>query len=125
MKNQINQLQNDKNPNNNPIETINKLVKENKFLRETLKKCPYILKKNEKLISIIFYLDKEKKYYSLICKNTDTIHKLEEKLYNKFPNNIENDNIFLFKDKILNKFENFEKIGINNGDIIIVKQKKL
>ena len=46
LKQQINQFQNDKSPNNNPIETINKLIKKIEDLKEKIKKCPiYISKK--------------------------------------------------------------------------------
>ena len=85
-----NQIDNSKNINklinsNNPNETINKLIKEKEDLIEKMKRYPAILEKNEKLISIIFTAINQKINYSLICKNTDTIIKVEKELYKEFP----------------------------------------
>ena len=58
----------------------------------------------------------------LICKNTDNIHKIEEQLYNQYPQLMETENYFSFKGKLLNRFQVFEKNSIKNGDTIILKQ---
>ena len=107
---------------NNTNETINKLIKEKDDLIEKIKRYPAILEKNEKLISIIFTPSNQKFHYSLICKNTDTIHRIEEQLYKEYPELIENENCFLSKGKLLNRFQPFEKNGIKNGDTIIINQ---
>ena len=91
-------------------------------LQEKLKRFPFVLEKGEKLISITFSSVDEKMLYSIICKNTDKIHKIEEELYNEYPQLTETDNQFIFKGKKLNKFQTFEKNKIKNGDVIIVKQ---
>ena len=120
-----NQIDNSKNINklinsNNPNETINKLIKEKEDLIEKLKRYPVILEKNEKLISIIFTPSNQNIHYSLICKNTDTIHKIEEELYKDYPELAQNENYFLYKGKVLNRFQPFEKNGIKNGATIIL-----
>ena len=91
-----------------------------KDLNEKIKRYPFILEKNEKIISIIFSSVDQNVNYSLICKNTDTINRLEEKLYKEFPNLSERENYFLCKGKLLNKFHSFEKNLIKNGDINIL-----
>ena len=93
-----------------------------KDLNEKIKRYPFILEKNEKIISIIFSSVDQNVNYSLICKNTDTINRLEEKLYKEFPNLSERENYFLCKGKLLNKFHSFEKNYIKNGDIIVLNQ---
>ena len=93
-----------------------------KDLNEKIKRYPFILEKNEKIISIIFSSVDQNVNYSLICKNTDTINRLEEKLCEEFPNLSERENYFLCKGKLLNKFHSFEKNHIKNGDIIVLNQ---
>ena len=138
MKQQITQLQfqlnqqnnfqtniSSNNQNNSIDYMINKLKnKDSKIseLKEKIKRYPFILENNETMLSIIFSSIDEKVNYSLICKNTDTIHKLEEKLYKEYPDLSERENYFLFKGQLINKFETFEKNEIKNGDTIILNQ---
>ena len=62
--------------------------------------------------------------YSLICKNTDTIIKVEKELYKEFPKLSETLNSFSSKGNLLNKFQTFEKNNIKNGDTIIINQNE-
>ena len=41
-------------------------------------------------MSIIFSSVNQKINYSIVCKNTDNIHKIEEQLYKKYENLLEN-----------------------------------
>ena len=107
---------------NNSNEALNKLIKEKNELLEKIKRYPVILEKNEKLISIIFASENRKFNYSLICKNTDNIHKIEEELYKECPKLFETEISFLINGKLLNRFQPFEKNNIKNGDTIILKQ---
>ena len=61
--------------------------------------------------------------YSLICKNTDTISILENKLYKEYPDFADSDNIFLSKGTVINKYKTFESYKIKNGDIIILNKR--
>ena len=101
---------------------INDLKNSINELKETIKRYPFILEENEHLMAIIFYSVDQKVHYPMICKNTDTIHKLEEKLYGEYPNFFERENYFLCKGRVINKFQSFEKNKIKNGDIIILNQ---
>ena len=103
-------------------EEIKDLKKNINELKETIKRYPFILAKNENLIAIIFYSMDQKVHYPMICKNTDTINKLEDKLYKEYPELSERENYFLCKGTVLNKFTSFEKNKIKNGDIIILNQ---
>jgi molybdopterin converting factor small subunit len=99
------------------------LYNERDELNKKLKKYPYILEENEKLISIIFTSVDQKAHYSMICKNTSNIHDLEEELYKEYPDFSHSENYFLCKGKIINKFQSFESNGIKNGDVVILNQK--
>ena len=119
-------INNQINPNNSNNQ--NKLLElygtiEN--LQAKLKRFPFILEKNEKLMSIIFSSVDQKIHFSIICKNTDTINKLDAELYREYPQYSETDNYFMCKGKILNKFHPFKSDNIKNGDVIIVNQKDI
>ena len=98
LKEKINQFQS--NPQNNisnsngPNETV-RLYKKIEEFTEKPNRYPFIFEKNEKMLSVVFYSASQNRKYSMICKNTDTIHKLEEELYKEYPELFENDNYFI------------------------------
>ena len=124
--NSQNNFQNMNNIQNNSFDKFINLIneKENiiKDLKEKIQRYPFVLEKNEKIMSIIFSSVNQKVNYPMVCKNTDTIHKLEEKLYEEYPNLSERENYFLCKGRLLNKFQSFEKNNIKNGDTILLNQ---
>ena len=85
------QRNNDTSYNSNNKEELFLLYKKINNLNETLKRYPVILEENEKLISIIFASLDQTMHYSMICKNTDTISGLEQKLYSEYPKFIDSD----------------------------------
>ena len=91
-------------------------------LEEKIKRYPFILEKNERLMAIIFDSSDQKVNYTIICKNNDSIHKLEEKLYTVYSELSERENYFLCKGTVLNRFTSFEKNKIKNGNIIVLSQ---
>ena len=93
-------------------------------LNEKLKRYPYDLEENEKLISVIFASVDQKTHYSLICKNTHSIHNLEAELYKEYPDFSNCDYYFLCKGKMINKFQTLENNHIKNGDIIILNKNE-
>ena len=117
-------IPNQKNPDNSNMHIkINELYQKIEDLQEKLKRFPFLLEKNEKLMSIIFSSVEQKMHYSMICKNTDNIYKLEGELYKEYPQYSETVNYFMGKGKLLNKFHTFESNNIKNGDVIIVNQR--
>ena len=102
-----------------------KLYKKIDELTEKINRYPFILEKNETILSIVFISISQNVNYSMICKNTDTIHKLEEELYKEYPNLAEGDNYFLCKGTVLNKFKKFEELNIKNGDAILINQREI
>ena len=109
--------------NSNIQNKMNELYEKILDLEEKLKRFPFILEKNEQLMSIIFSSVDQKMHYSIVCKNTDNINKLEGELYREYPQFSETDNYFMCKGKLLNKFHTFESNNIKNGDVIIVNQR--
>jgi len=100
---------------------INNIYEEIKDVKEKLRRYPFILEKGEKLMSIIISSRDEKMLYSLPCKNNNTINDIEKKFYKEFPEYFDNKNIFLYKGKLVDKFETLQKNNIKNGDILILE----
>ena len=92
----------------------------NKF--EKLDRYPFILEKDEKIMSVIFTSVNQNLNYSMICKNTDTINKLEAQLYKEYPKLGEANYYFICNGTVLKKFEKLEKLKIKSGDIILLNE---
>jgi len=118
----MNNISNINNSNDILIKFINEKENIIRDLKEKIKRYPFVLEKNEKIMSIIFSSVNQNVNYSMVCKNTDTINRLEEKLYKEYPNLSERENYFLCKGRLLNKFQSFEKNNIKNGDTILLNQ---
>ena len=108
---------------NDPNEIV-RLYKKIEELNEKIKRYPLVLEKDEEMLSVVFMSVSQKFTYSMICKNTDTIHALESELYTKFPELSETENYFLCKGTVANKFKKFKELKIKNGDIIIINQRE-
>ena len=124
-------LNEDERNNNQILKSISNNKKENdqlyqeiNELKEKLNRYPIILEKNEELISIIFHYEEKNRFYSIICKNTDSINNLEEKLYKEFPELSGNNISYLFRGKIIDQFQNFDDNKIKNGDMIIINKNQ-
>ena len=118
------QISRQNNLNSNDPNEIVRLYKKIEELTEKINRYPFILEKDETMLSIIFMSVSQKVNYSMICKNTDTINRLEAELYKKYPELSETENYFLCKGTVLNKFIQFKELNIKNGDIIILNQKE-
>ena len=111
--------------NNNNSNKMDELYEKIIDLQEKLNRFPFILEKNEKLMSIIFSSVGQNIHYSIVCKNTDDLNKLERELYREYPQFSETDNYFMCKGKVINKFHTFESNHIKNGDVILVNQRDI
>ena len=78
----------------------------------------------EKVISVALLTSTDQKFiYSLPCKTSTLFSKIEEKLYEEFPEYKETDNHFLINGKKVKRFKTIEENGIKNGKpIILVKE---
>ena len=107
-------------PNNDS--KINDLYARIDDLKEKLSRYPFELKKDEKMISVIFTSDDQKIHFSVICKNTEKFNRLEEKLYNDYPEYSETNNYFVVNGNRIQKFKTLDENNIRNSDIIILNQ---
>ena len=122
--NKIKTLESNKNPNNIISNKINELLEELKSKENELNQFksnyPCELKKGEKLMTVIFLSVDQKVHYAFICKNTDIFNKIENKLYEIYPEYIESENYFTVHGVNVNKYKTFEQNNIKNSDIIIM-----
>ena len=85
-----------------------------------MKRFPFELNENEKLISIIFTNSAREFHCSIICKNTDRFSTLEAKLYEKFPQYGETDNYFIANGNKVIGHKTLEDNNIKDSDIVIL-----
>ncbi len=80
------------------------------------------IKKGEKIMSVNFVSMgvNDIGHYSLFCKNTDLFVRLEERLYEDFPQFKEYETYFEVKTKRLKRFKTLKENNIKTNDIINV-----
>ena len=100
---------------------INELLEEIRIKDKIISNYPTQLSEGEKLISVIFVSSDQKLHYSVICKNTDKFSKIENMLYDEYPEYIESENHFIVNGNKVNKFKSLEYNKIKNNDIIMLK----
>ena len=80
----------------------------------------------EELIAVMFKSNDGKIDYSIPCKNTTTFVKIEEKLYDEYPEYKETDNYFLVNGNRVKRFKTIKENQIKNGKpIILIKEEEL
>ena len=77
----------------------------------------------EEVIAILFTSTDQKLTYCLPCKNTTLFVKIEEKLYEEFPEYKETDNYFLVNGKKVKRFKTIQENNIKNGKPVILVQE--
>ena len=103
LSNKINELNNIKNKiNNNNDDLVN------------------IINPGEKTIATLFISADQKIQYAMVCKNTTPFVRIEEKLYEEYPEYKETDNYFLHNGSVIERFKTVEENHIKSGKPIIL-----
>jgi len=89
-------------------------------LNEIISYNHYLLKKNEKLLSIIFTSNDQKILYSVICKNTDKFEVVEQSLFEKYNEYKQGENYYLCGGNQIDAKKTIDENKIKNGDVIVV-----
>ena len=76
---------------------------------------------NEKLIAVNFISVDQLINHTIICKNKTKFFTVEEQLYEKYPQYLEDTNFFLFKGHPINRFKTLEDNGIVPYTILLKK----
>ena len=103
LSNKINELNNIKNRvNNNNDDLVN------------------VINPGEKTIAALFISSDQKIQYAISCKNTTPFVRIEEKLYEEYPEYKETDNYFLHGGAVIKRFKTVEENHIKSGKAIIL-----
>ena len=105
--------------------SLNECLKENNKLKSDMEKLkesiPFKLLKGEKLISIVFLSSDQNICYPVICKNKDIFIKIENLLYDEYPEYKAQKNDFLIKGNKINKNGSLEENNIKDKSVIILQ----
>ena len=74
----------------------------------------------EKAISALFISSDSKITYAISCKNTTPFVRIEEKLYEEYPEYKETNNYFLHNGSVIKRFKTVEENHIKSGKPIIL-----
>ena len=91
-------------------------------LNQTKLRNPFDLKEGERLMTVIFVSGDQKIHHSFICKNTDKFNKLENMLYEIYPNYIDSENYFIVNGEKINKYKSLDFNNIKDSDVITLYQ---
>ena len=100
---------------------LNNNYQKNKILElenEIKKLETYFLSPGEKLITVKFISVDQVINFNVTAKNNDKFSKLEDILYDKYPEYKDKENYFLFKGEIINKNKTLEENKIKNNDVL-------
>ena len=79
------------------------------------------IKLGEKIISLFFTsINQDIISFSISCKNTDTIAKVEEKIYDKYPQYKDCNTYLTVNGNIIKRFKTLEENRIKDGNFIII-----
>ena len=81
-----------------------------------------VINPGEKIIAIKFECPEQNVAYPMACKNTDLISRLEERLYDEYPEFKEHNTYLTSNGSFVKRFKTIEDNGIKNGNSIIVNQ---
>ena len=123
MNEKIKEFEKSNNKNLNKMTELFKEIDEKDRAIEKLKiklsRYPIELSVGERLLSIIITSTDRRFLYSIICKNTDNFDRIENELYEKFPEYRNYENYFWVNKRKINRFQTLEYNRIYNHDIII------
>ena len=101
------------------INSLMKIIEEKDQLIEKLKSKPKKINFSDVIIVEFKSIDSQIDF-PMACLATENFVKIEEKLYQEHPELRRNNNCFLCRGKIVNRFLSIKENGIKSGDIIIV-----
>jgi len=99
------------------LELKNKEIEELKLIKNPL----YNMKPGENIYSINFTsIDQKIGHYSIACKNTDTFVRLEEKLYEDYPEYKDKETYFIKNGDKIKRFKSLDENNIKNNDVLML-----
>ena len=78
------------------------------------------IKPGEKIIAALFISSDQKITYAISCKNTTPFVRIEEKLYEEYPDYKDTENHFIHNGNVIKRFKTVEENNIKSGKPIIL-----
>ena len=78
------------------------------------------IKPGEKIIAALFISSDQKITYAISCKNTTPFVRIEEKLYEEYPEYKDTENHFIHNGNVIKRFKTVEENNIKSGKPIIL-----
>ena len=101
--------------------SMNDLLSEIKELKEKIKRYPINLEKGEKLMLIYFNsIDQKIKNCAFLCKNTDYLNSIENKLYKQYEEYADKITYFTVGGKRVSSNKTMDENGIKDNDVLLV-----
>ena len=90
----------------------------NNEINELNKRFESISNSINNLMTVIFQSTEQNILYSLICKETDTFNKIENRLYEAYPECRNYEYFFIANGQRINRFKTLEENKIKNSQVI-------
>ena len=103
------------------IEYLEKLKEAQKELEEFKSILPFNFQIGEKLMCVIFKSDNLKILYPIICKNTDNFSRLEQMIYDEYPEYFESKYEFIVDGHKIDRHKSLENNNIKNNSVITLR----
>ena len=112
----------------NKIRELNNIIdnKNNEINKLKTESSNYIFQNilpGEEIIAVLFTSSDQKINYPIPCKNTTLFVRVEEQLYEEFPEYKETDNYFLVDGRKVNRFKTIKENNIKKGKPIMLIQQ--
>ena len=82
-----------------------------------------VINPGEKTIAALFISSDQKIQYAISCKNTTPFVRIEEKLYEEYPEYKETENHFIHNGNLIKRFKTIEENNIKSGKPIILNTR--
>lgn len=85
----------------------------------------YRLAPEEKIMAVNFVTEDSKLCYCIPCKNTTIFSRIEEQLYEKYPEYRETDNYFMsHKNRMIKRYQTIEENKLESGESVVLYQNQ-
>ena len=123
LKEEIESIKSINNVSNNMLDLLNYVRNKENEIKELKAKLDknYKIANYDEAMVINFVSVDGKINEGIICLKTDTFAEVEEKLYQKYPEYREENNIFLFGGNVVKRFKKIYENNIKNGDKVILQ----
>ena len=92
----------------------------NKLENNTDKDKVTTLKSGEEIVALFFTSEKQDIHRPISCKNTDTFAKIEEKIYNEYPQYKDYNTYLTVNGNVIKRFKTIDENKIKDGNTIII-----